>query len=156
MDSRAPITREGMEKLRTELSQLKRVERPKIILEIKAAREHGDLSENAEYHAAREKQGIIEAKVRNIDHMLATCEVIEAVEGPKEKVRFGCTVKIEDMDTDEVHVYRIVGPYESDIDKNLLSVTSPLARAMIGKEVDDDIVVKAPGNTKEYAILEIT
>lgn len=152
---RTPITREGFQRLREELDRLKRAERPFVIQEIKEARSHGDLSENAEYHAAREKQGIIEAKIRDIETKLASSEIVDYTPGPKTKVLFGCRVKLEDLDTGDVSVYRIVGPFEADIHKGLLSVTSPIARALIGKTLDDDIVVNAPGNVKEYEILEI-
>ncbi|TLN09808.1 transcription elongation factor GreA [bacterium] len=152
---RTPITREGFQRLRDELDRLKRIERPTVIQEIKEARSHGDLSENAEYHAAREKQGIIEAKIRDIETKLASSEILECPAGPKKKVIFGCRVKLEDLDTGEIAEYRIVGPFEADIHLGLLSVTSPIARALIGKTMDDDITVEAPGNTKEYEILEI-
>jgi transcription elongation factor GreA len=154
--SRTPITRDGFQRLRDELERLKREDRPHVILEIKEARAHGDISENAEYHAAREKQGLIEAKIRDIDTKLATCEIVDLPQGPRERVCFGCRVKIEDLDSGDVKTYRIVGPYEADIDQGLLSVTSPLARTLIGKGKDDDIVVSAPGSVKEYEILEIS
>ena len=150
-----PITKAGFEKLKKELDQLKRVLIPENIKAIEEARGHGDISENAEYHAAREKQGLIEAKIRDLDTKLATCEIVELPQGPRERVCFGCRVKIEDLDSGEVKTYRIVGPYEADIDQGLLSVTSPLARSLIGKGKDDDIVVSAPGSVKEYEILEI-
>ncbi len=154
--SRTPITRDGFQRLREEMDRLKREDRPHVILEIKEARAHGDISENAEYHAAREKQGMIEAKIRDLETKLASCEIIELPEGVRERVSFGCLVKIEDLDSGVVSTYRIVGPYEADIDQGLLSVTSPLARALIGKTRDDDIVVAAPGSDKEYEILDIT
>jgi transcription elongation factor GreA len=154
--SRTPITRDGFQRLRDELERLKREDRPHVILEIKEARAHGDISENAEYHAAREKQGLIEAKIRDIDTKLATCEIVDLPQGPRERVCFGCRVKIEDLDSGDVRTYRIVGPYEADIDQGLLSVTSPLARTLIGKGKDDDVVVSAPGSVKEYEILEIS
>lgn len=152
---RAPITREGRERLREELAKLKREDRPHIIKEIAEARSHGDLSENAEYHAAREKQGMIEAKIRDIETKLASCEIVETPKGPLTRVCIGCTVKIEDLDNGEVREFRLVGPYEADIDRGLISVASPLGRALIGKSPDDDVVVLAPANTKEYEILEI-
>ncbi len=152
---RAPITREGRERLRDELNELKRKERPKVIKEIAAAREHGDLSENAEYHAAREKQGMIEAKIRDIENSLAGCEIVDPPKGPQERVLFGCFVKLEDLDTGDEKQYRIVGPAEADINRGLISVASPLGRALIGKTTDDDVTVVAPGNTKEYEILDI-
>jgi len=153
---RAPITREGRERLREELSKLKRSDRPHIIKEIAEARSHGDLSENAEYHAARERQGMIEAKIRDLETKLASCEIVESPKGLLHKVCFGCTVKIEDLGTSDTKVYKVVGPFEADIDRGLISVSSPLGRALMGKGLDDDVVVVAPGNTKEYEILEIT
>lgn len=153
---RAPITREGRERLREELTKLKREDRPYIIKEIAEARSHGDLSENAEYHAARERQGMIEAKVRDLETKLATCEIVECPKGELSKVAFGCRVKIEDLDTGSVYDYRIVGPYEADIDRGLISISSPLGRALMNKTIEDDVVVVAPGNTKEYEILEIS
>lgn len=152
---RAPITRDGWQRLRDELERMKREDRPRIIKEIQEARAHGDISENAEYHAAREKQGLIEAKVRDLETKLASCEIVDTPKDLPDRVIFGCTVKIEDVDSGEVKEYRIVGPYEADIHQGLVSVTSPLARAMIGKGADDEFVVVAPGNTKEYAILEV-
>lgn len=154
---RAPITRDGFQRLRDELERMKREDRPRIIIEIKVARAHGDISENAEYHAAREKQGLIEARIRDLETKLASCEIVETPpKGALERVSFGCTVKIEDSDTGDVKVYHIVGPYEADIAKNLISITSPIARAMLGKGPDDDFTVVAPGNTKEYTILEVS
>lgn len=156
MDSRLPITREGRERLRDELTKLKREDRPHIIKEIAEARSHGDLSENAEYHAARERQGMIEAKIRDLETKLATCEIVEVPKpGVLEKVLFGCHVKIEDLDTGDAREYRVVGPFEADIDRGLISISSPLGRALMGKTRDDDVVVVAPGNTKEYEILHI-
>jgi transcription elongation factor GreA len=152
---RAPITRDGFQRLRDELERMKREDRPKIIKEIQTARAHGDISENAEYHAAREKQGLIEAKIRDIETKLASSEIVETPKGPKSRVAFGCVVKIEEVDSGEVSEYRIVGPYEADIHQGLVSVTSPLARGMIGKGPDDEFVVVAPGNRKEYVILEV-
>lgn len=153
---RAPITREGRDRLMTELTKLKREDRPYIIKEIAEARSHGDLSENAEYHAARERQGMIEAKIRDIETKLATSEIVESPKGELTKVVFGCRVKIEDLNTGDVRDYRVVGPYEADIDRGLISISSPLGRALMNKSPDDDVVVVAPGNTKEYEILEIT
>ena len=153
---RAPITRDGFQRLRDELERMKREDRPRIIKEIQAARAHGDISENAEYHAAREKQGLIEAKIRDLETKLASSEIVETPKGQVERVSFGCTVTIEDVDTGDVKEYRIVGPYEADIHQGLVSVTSPLARGMIGKGPEDEFTVVAPGNTKEYAIIKVT
>ncbi len=152
--SRNPVTQEGFARLRGDLEKLK-LGRGPISLDIKEARSHGDLKENAEYHAAREKQGINEAKIRDLESALADAELIELVPGPKDKVLFGCKVKLEDLDSGEILNYQIVGACEADIAKGLISVTSPIARALIGKGLDDDIEVRGPGNTKEYEILEI-
>ena len=154
--SRSPITRGGWQLLRDELDRLKREDRPRVILEIKEARSHGDISENAEYHAAREKQGIIEAKVRDLESKLSSCEIVEVAPGDKERVSFGCTVTLEDLDSGDETTYRIVGPYEADINQKLLSVTSPIARALIGKGVGDEVTVQAPGGARQYEILRIT
>ena len=152
---RAPITREGYGRLREELDRLKREDRVQIIKDIQAARAHGDISENAEYHAAREKQGWIEAKIRDLETKLASSEILDVVVGPKERVCFGARLRVEDLESGDEKVYRIVGPAEADIDQCLISITSPLARAMINKEVGDQVVFQAPRGTKEYEILEI-
>jgi len=153
--SRSPITREGYARIREELERLKREDRVHIIKEIQAARSHGDISENAEYHAAREKQGWIEAKIRDLETRLASSERVDVVGGAKDRVAFGAHVKLCDAETGEEKVYHIVGPHESDVDLGRISITSPLGRAMIGKEVGDEVVVKAPGRTIEYEVLEI-
>ena len=153
--SRTPITREGWTRLREELERLKREDRVQVIKEIGAARSHGDISENAEYHAAREKQGWIEAKIRDLETKLASSEIMEVPKGPKDRVCFGARVKVEDLESGDVKVYEIVGPYESDIEQGKISITSPLARAMLSKEVGDEAVVQAPGKTTEFEILEI-
>jgi transcription elongation factor GreA len=152
---RAPITREGYGRIREELDRLKRVDRVNIIKDIQVARAHGDISENAEYHAAREKQGWIEAKIRDLETRLASSEILDVSSGPKTKVCFGARLRVEDLDSGEEKVYRIVGPAEADIDQGLISITSPLARAMMNKEVGDEVVFQAPRGTMEYEILEI-
>ena len=152
---RAPITREGRERLREELAKLKRADRPNIIKEIAEARAQGDLSENAEYHAARERQGMIEAKIRDLETKLASCEIVDVPKGPISRVCIGCHLKIEDLDTGDVKEFQLVGPYEADIDRGLISVSSPLGRALIGKTKEDDVTVVGPANTKEYEILSI-
>lgn len=153
--SRAPITREGYARIREELEKLKREDRVQIIKEIQVARAHGDISENAEYHAAREKQGWIEAKIRDLETKLASSEILDVPRGPKERVAFGVRVRLEDLNSGEEKLYHIVGPHESDIHEGRISITSPLARAMLGKEVNDEVLVQAPGKTMEYEILEI-
>jgi transcription elongation factor GreA len=153
--SRAPITREGWTRIREELERLKREDRVQVIKEIGAARSHGDISENAEYHAAREKQGWIEAKIRDLETKLASSEIMEVPKGVQERVSFGVRVKVEDLETGESRLYHVVGPYESDIDQGKISITSPLARAMLGKGVGEEVTVQAPGKTTEFEILEI-
>ena len=152
---RVPITREGYGRIREELDRLKRVDRVQIIKDIQIARAHGDISENAEYHAAREKQGWIEAKIRDLETKLASSEILDVSAGPKVKVCFGARLRVEDLESGEEKVYRIVGPAEADIDQGLISITSPLARAMMNKAVGDEVVFQAPRGTKEYEVLEI-
>ncbi|MED5531448.1 MAG: transcription elongation factor GreA [Pseudomonadota bacterium] len=149
-----PLTLQGHETLNEELKLLKSKERPQIIKAIAEAREHGDLSENAEYHAAREKQSFIEGRIKELEGIISLAEVID----PKKlsgSVKFSATVTIIDEDTEEESTYQIVGEPEADIEKNKLNVRSPLARALIGKEPGDSIEVKSPGGTKNYEILSI-
>ncbi len=153
--NRAPMTTEGYDKLREELKRLKSEERPAIITAIAAAREHGDLSENAEYHAAKERQAIIEGRVGTIEDLLSRAEVIDVSAIDGDVVRFGATVEVEDGDTEAVTSYRIVGEHEADIREGRLSITSPMARAMIGKSVDDSIEVSTPGGVKSYYITSV-
>ncbi len=153
--SRSPMTRDGYARIREELERLKREDRVQIIKEIQSARSHGDISENAEYHAAREKQGWIEAKIRDLETRLASSEIVDVTPGPKDRVAFGSRVRLQDAETGGEKVYHIVGPHESDVDQGSISITSPLGRAMLGKEVGDEVVVKAPGGTMEYEVLEI-
>ena len=151
-----PITPEGFEKLREELHHLKSVERPRIIQMIATAREHGDLSENAEYHAAREKQSFTEGRVKELEHKLALAEVIDPSKIESSRVAFGATIKLLNVQTDEEVSYRILGADESDIEKGTLSVTSPLARSLLGKEAGDEVKVRMPGGERTYEIVEIT
>tara|TARA_B100000965_G_C19570552_1_gene748924 strand:- start:1139 stop:1606 length:468 start_codon:yes stop_codon:yes gene_type:complete len=149
-----PLTLQGHETLNEELKLLKSRERPQVIKAIAEAREHGDLSENAEYHAAREKQSFIEGRIKELEGIISLAEVID----PKKltgSVKFSATVTIVDEDTEEESTYQIVGEPEADIEKNKLNVRSPLARALIGKETGDSIEVKSPGGTKNYEILSI-
>jgi len=145
------MTPAGALKLREELARLKE-ERPKISREIGVAREHGDLKENAEYHAAKERQGMVEARIKDIEDKLARAEVIDPSKLGGDKVRFGATVTVTNLDTDEEQTFRIVGADEADVDHGTISVSAPLARAMIGKSVGDDFVVKLPGGTRRYEI----
>ena len=150
-----PMTVEGHAALETELKELKTKDRPEIIQAIAVAREHGDLSENAEYHAAKEKQGFIEGRIQELESKLALAQVIDVASLSGETVVFGATVKVVNEDTDEESTYKIVGEDEADVKQGKISITSPLSRAMIGKEVGDVIEVIAPGGTKAYEILEV-
>ena len=148
------ITRAGHTALNDELKTLKSVERPAVIQAIAEAREHGDLSENAEYHAAREKQGFIEGRVKELEAILGRAEVIDPAK-LSGTVKFGATVKLVDEDTDEERTYQIVGEPEADIENGRLNVKSPLARALIGKYEGDSVEVRTPGGAKSYEILSI-
>ena len=147
-----PMTRKGYEAIEAELKQLKSVERPAIIKAISEAREHGDLSENAEYHAAKEKQSFIEGRVAELEDKLARAEVIDVTKLKGDKVVFGATVTLIDADTEKEVTYRIVGEDEADISKGKVSVGSPIARALIGKSVGDEAEVAAPGGARVYEI----
>ena len=149
-----PLTRAGHSALNDELKRLKTVERPAIIQAISEARAHGDLSENAEYHSAKEKQGFIEGRIKELEGIIGLAEVIdpEKLSGP---IKFGATVNIVDEDTDEEKTYQIVGEAEADIDAGRLNMRSPLARALIGKEAGDSIEVRTPGGTRSYEILDV-
>lgn len=150
-----PMTVKGHAALEKELKHLKTVERPEIINAISVAREHGDLSENAEYHAAKEKQGFIEGRIQELESKLSLAQVIDPSTMSGEVVRFGATVKIVNEDTDEESTYQIVGEDEASVKDGKISVTSPIARAMISKEVGDPFEVIAPGGAKGYEILAV-
>jgi transcription elongation factor GreA len=151
-----PMTKEGKEKLEAQLDQLKRVERPLITEAIASARELGDLKENAEYHAAREKQGLTEALIRDLEDKLSRSQVIDLSKIPNSgKVVFGAFVTIENLDSGDETKYQIVGEDESDLDQNKISVTSPIARALIGKMEGDVAEVKTPNGISEYEIIEV-
>lgn len=152
---KVPMTKQGHEALTAELSHLKKVERPNVIAAIAEAREHGDLSENAEYHAAREQQSFIEGRIEELDAVLGRAEVIDPAKLSGDTVRFGATVTIVDEATDEEMTYQIVGDYEADIEKKKLSISSPVCRALIGKSVGDSVSVKTPKGEKDYEILEV-
>ncbi|MCC7460512.1 MAG: transcription elongation factor GreA [Proteobacteria bacterium] len=154
--NRVPLTPEGKEKLADELSDMKKVQRPKVISEISAAREHGDLKENAEYHAAREKQSLLEGRILQFEDVLSRAEVIDAKKFPNDKVIFGMNVTVFDETIDKEKVYRIVGELEADTAKGLLSVSSPIAKALIGKKVGDVASVQVPGGTKDLEIVKIS
>jgi transcription elongation factor GreA len=152
---RYPMTPEGHEALTHELKHLITVERPKISKEIGVARDHGDLRENAEYHAAKEKQGQIEARIAHVEGMLSRAEVIDGTLLHGSKVKFGAWVQLEDTATGEFKHYRIVGAEEADVNHGKISVTSPVSRALINHEVGDEVKVHAPGGTRVYEIVEI-
>ena len=149
-----PMTRAGHTALDEELKTLKSVERPAIIKAIAEAREHGDLSENAEYHSAREKQSFIEGRIKELEGVLSLAEVIDPTK-LSGTVKFGATVDIVDEDTDEERTYQIVGEYEADIEAGKLNIKSPIARALIGKDEGDSVEVRTPGGEKSYEILKI-
>lgn len=151
MPDTVPFTREGYQRLKVELDHLKSIERPKVIQEIAEARAHGDLSENAEYAAAREKQGFIEARIADLDDKLSRAQVIEYDEGVNDKVRFGAWVTVADEDGKQKD-YRIVGDLEADLEKGLISMSSPIARALMGKREGDLVEVSAPKGITEYTI----
>jgi len=151
--SKVPMTVKGEANLREELERLKKVERPRITAAIAEAREHGDLKENAEYHAAREQQSFNEGRIMEIEGKLANAQVIDVTAiPPTGRVIFGTTVDLINVETDETVSYRIVGDDEADVKNNLISVSSPIARALIGKEEGDQVVVRAPGGDVEYEI----
>jgi transcription elongation factor GreA len=153
--NRLPITREGYDRLRAELQRLEQKERPKVIQAISEAREHGDISENAEYEAAKEKQAMLEGKINDLHHKLSQCEIVELAKDSAERVIFGSTVELEDLDTGKEMRYRLVGPYEADLAQGTISVTSPIGRALIGKEPGDEVKVQTPGGVKKLEILDI-
>ncbi len=152
---KVPMTVRGHAAMEVELQQLKRVERPAIINAIAVAREHGDLKENAEYHAAKDKQGEIEARIANLESKLTLAQIIDPSKLSGTTVKFGSTVTIVNEDTDEESTYQIVGEDEADISKGRVSNKSPLSRGMMGKEVGDVFEIQAPGGSKAYEILEI-
>ena len=149
-----PMTPRGYSALEAELKQLKSVERPAIIKAISEAREHGDLSENAEYHSAREKQSFIEGRIKEIESVLGLSEVIDPAK-LSGAIKFGAKVTLVDEDTDEEKTWQIVGEHEANIEKGLLNMKSPIARALIGKEEGDSVEVRTPGGTKDYEILKV-
>ena len=153
--SRIPITASGLRRLKEELKHLQGVERLKISKEIEVARGHGDLRENAEYHAAKEKQSHIEGRILNLNDWIARAEVIDVSKLSGDKVVFGATVKLLDVETDKEVTYTLVGELEADIKRRLISVTSPLARGLIGKAVGDLVTVQSPGGAREYEVVEV-
>lgn len=150
-----PVTKAGFEKLSEELKNLIKVKRPEIIQAIATAREHGDLSENAEYHAAKEQQSFIEGRIQELEAVTGRAQVIDPTTLSGETVKFGATVTIVDEETDEEETYQIVGDYESDMENGKLSISAPVARALIGKSEGDSVSVKTPKGTRDYEILKV-
>ncbi|MCR5877053.1 transcription elongation factor GreA [Phenylobacterium sp. J367] len=152
---KVPMTAEGYTALDEELKRLKTLERPAVIAAIAEARSHGDLSENAEYHAAKERQGWIEGQIAEIEDKMARAQVIDVSKLSGTQVKFGATVSVVDEDTEEEARYQIVGEHEADVKRGRVSITSPIARAMIGKETGDVVEVTTPGGVKAYEILKV-
>ena len=152
---RIPFTKEGLERLKEELVRLERIERPQNVKAIEEARLHGDLNENAEYHAAKEKQAFIEGRINEIKEVIGRSEVIDSSEEPSDRVIFGKRVVLYDIKEDTEVEYYLVGPYESDPSNGKISITSPLGKALVGKESGDEVIVNAPGGVREYEIVEI-
>ena len=155
MTDKFPMTKDGLKKLKDELEHLKITERPNVIKAISEAREHGDLSENAEYHAAREKQSFIEGRISELENKILRAEVIDTSNLDNSKVVFGATVEVTDINNEKKFTYRIVGTDEADIEKNLISISAPLCKAMMNKKVNDVIEVNTPSGNKEYIINSI-
>ncbi len=154
--SRIPLTKEGEISIKEKLSNLKFVERPQISQAIAEARAHGDLKENAEYHAAKELQGLVEAKINEMENALANAQVIDVTEIPETgRVVFGSTVTVYDIDNDKNVIYKIVGNLESDPDKGEISIDTPIARGMVGKFIDDEVMIQTPSGNLNYEILEV-
>lgn len=153
---KVPMTADGLSPLQEELKKLKSEERPAVIKAISEAREHGDLSENAEYHAAKERQGFIEGRIIELEDIISRADVIDVSKLSGSTVKFGATVTVADEDTDEETTYQIVGPYEADLEQGRISIQSPIARALIGRSVGDSTEVRAPGGVKGYEIVEVS
>jgi transcription elongation factor GreA len=154
--TRHPLTKAGVERLREELATLKKVDRPQIIAAIAEARAHGDLRENAEYHAAKEQQGFIEGRIQHLEYTISHAQIIDVARlNPGDKVVFGASVTLCDEETGAETRYQIVGDVEADIKQNRIAVSSPISRALIGREVGDEVVVKAPGGERLYEIVDV-
>lgn len=150
-----PMTLFGYTKLENELNDLKKVQRPQIVIEIDTARSHGDLKENAEYHAAREKQAFIESRIAEFTNMLSNTQIIDPSAYKHDKILFGSTVKLEDLESEKISIYTIVGAYESNVQKGFISISSPLAKQIIGKKVGDEVDVVLPSGNVSYEVLEV-
>ena len=155
MVSRIPMSRNGYQRLREELERLEKKERPDVVKAIEVARAHGDLSENAEYHAAKERQGMIEGRILELKDKLSRAEVIDCSQVSCDRAVFGTVVTLVDMDTDEEITYQLLGPEEADVKQGSISVMSPLGRSIIGKTVGDEVLTKTPGGMREFEVLEI-
>lgn len=154
---RVPMTPNGHKKLQEELHRLKTIERPEVIKSIEYARSLGDLSENAEYETAKNRQSFVEGRIQELDSKLSRAEIIDPAKlTNKDRVTFGLHVKLEDLDTGEAVTYQLVGPDESEPENGMISITSPIGRALIGKQIDDDVVVQAPGGVREFVVLDIS
>jgi len=151
-----PITREGYDNLKKELEFLRNTKRPKILLAIEEARAHGDISENAEYDAAKEEYQFLQKKIGELEEMIGQCEIKEIRKSANGKVEFGGIVSLKNLDTDEEVVYTVVGPYESNIENGRISMSSPLGRALLNKEVGDEVSFSAPGGERTYEIIQIS
>jgi transcription elongation factor GreA len=152
---KVPMTADGLKSLEDELKSLKSKDRPAVIRAISEAREHGDLSENAEYHAARERQSFIEGRIKELEDIISRADVIDVSKLSGDTVRFGAIVTVADEETDEEQTYQIVGVHEADLKAGRISISSPIARALIGKSVGDTVEVKAPGGSKFYEVVKI-
>ena len=155
-DKKVYLTQEGIDELKKELDELKNVRRPEVIVALKEARALGDLSENAEYSAAKEKQGFIEGRIQELEAVISRAQVIDPTEIEGDVIRFGATVNVVDVDTDKENSYQIVGDYEADINENKISLSSPLAKALIGKAVGDEVEYTAPGGKKTFEVLDVS
>jgi transcription elongation factor GreA len=152
---RVPVTRQGFEALRKELQNLKKIERPRNIQAIEEAREHGDLSENAEYAAAKDRQGFIEGRINELEFKLANIDIIETDKLPKDRAVFGSKVVLENIETGDDVCYQLVGPDESDIENGRISVSSPIGKAILGRKAGDELTVEVPGGRRSYELVKI-
>jgi transcription elongation factor GreA len=156
MSEKVPMTPEGHVRLRDELKRLREIELPQVVKDIGTAREHGDLSENAEYHAAKERQGMIVARIKHIEQSLSRAEIIDPSKLSGSKIQFGARVKLLNLESDKEESFQIVGPEEADIKVGRISVASPLARGLLGREVGDEVKLQMPAGPRAYEVLEIT
>lgn len=156
MVERIPMSKRGNEKLRDELKNLEKVERPTVVKAIETAREHGDLKENAEYHAAKDRQGHIEGRILELRDKLSRAEVIDCSKVSCDKAVFGTVVRLLDIDSEEEFTYQLLGPEEADVKKGSISVMAPLGQSLLGKEIGDEVVAKTPGGVREFEVIEIS